>query len=75
MDNQIQVEGGFDYPQTSGYWKYGNNQKHWALRSNIFIRSDFVLHPEIMLDKLYKGEMFIEVPKFRSNLFWELIWF
>ena len=28
-----------------------------------------------MLDKLYKGEMYIEVPKFRSNLFWELIWF
>lgn len=29
----------------------------------------------MVLDKYYKGEVFLEVPKFRTNLFWELIWF
>ena len=34
-----------------------------------------MIHPDLLLDKLYKGEMFMEVPKFRSNIFWELIWY
>jgi len=33
------------------------------------------LHPDLQLDKLYKGEVFLEVPKFRTNVFWELIWY
>ena len=32
-------------------------------------------HPVIKLDTLFNGEMFIEVSKFRSNFFWEFIWF
>ena len=34
-----------------------------------------MLHPEIDLDKFYKGEVFLEIPKFRANVFWQLIWF
>ncbi len=74
LDNQIQTEAGFDFIQTSGYYK-GTSQRHWAFRNNIYFRNDFVLHPEIVLDKYYKGEVFVEVPKFRTNLFWEIIWF
>ena len=53
----------------------GTSQRHWAFRNNIFFRNDFVLHPDISLDKYYKGEVFFEVPKFRTNIFWELIWY
>lgn len=32
-------------------------------------------HPYLQLDKFFTGEAFIEITKFRSNLFWEFIWF
>ena len=78
VDNQIQTEAGFDFIQKSGYFQSGTTtttQRHWGFRNNFFFRNDFVLHPEIVLDKLYKGEMFVEVPKFRTNVFWEFLWF
>jgi hypothetical protein len=61
--------------QTSGFYKNSGTTKAWAFRNNFFIRSDMVLHPEMVLDKFYKGETFIEVPKFRINAFWQIIWF
>ena len=39
------------------------------------MKQDFVLHPELKLDRIYNGEIFAELPKFRSNLFWEFVWF
>ena len=78
IDNQIQTEAGFNFIQKSGYFSTGTTtttQRHWAFRNNFFFRNDFVLHPEIILDKLYKGEIFVDVPKFTANVFWELLWF
>lgn len=72
VDNQVQMEAGFDFIQTSGFKQ---NNKYWSIRNNYFIRQDAVLHPEVVLDKFYKGEMFLEIPKFRANLFWQIIWF
>ena len=75
IDNQEQLEAGFDFIQRTGFLGTQTQQRYWAIRNNIYIRQDAVLHPEIVLDKYYKGEMFLEIPKFRSNVFWEIIWF
>ena len=73
VDNQVQVEAGFDFKQKTDF--KGTNNKYWAIRNNFFIRQDAVLHPEVVLDKYYKGEMFLEIPKFQANIFWQIIWF
>ena len=71
----MQLEAGFDFVQNSGFYKNSGSTKAWSIRNNFFIRQDSVLHPEIELDKLYRGEMYLEIPKFRFNVFWQLIWF
>ena len=74
FDNVVQLEVGWDYIQKAGM--YGaTNQPYWSFRNNYFVRQDFTLHPDLRLDDLYKGEMFIEVPKFRTNIYWQFIWF
>jgi hypothetical protein len=74
LDNQIQLDLGWDFTQRQGY--YGSYSfRQWAFRNNIYMISDFVLHPELQLSSYYMSETFTEIPKFRLNLFWELIWF
>ena len=58
-----------------GYYSPTLNFRHWAFRNNFYFLQEFVLHPELALSQLYTGEVFIEVPKFRTNVFWELVWF
>lgn len=74
LDNVVQLEVGWDFIQKSGM--YGSSsQPYWSFRHNTFVRQDFTFHPDLRLDDLYKGEMFIEVPKFRTNLYSQFIWF
>ena len=69
----MQLVTGWDFTQKQGY--YGSNSfKHWAFRNNYYIRTNFVLRPNVQLSTFYQGESYIEVPQFRSNVFWETIW-
>ena len=74
LDNRIQMDVGFDFAQKQGYYK-DKSFRHWALRNNYYFKQEFVLHPNLKLDTFYNGELFIEMTKFRSNIFWEFIWF
>jgi hypothetical protein len=68
------MDVGWDFTQEQGY--YGSYSfRHWSFRNNWYFLQDFVLHPELQLDQYYQGELYTEVPKFRINVFWELIWF
>ncbi|TNV85477.1 hypothetical protein FGO68_gene3308 [Halteria grandinella] len=74
VDNQVQVEVGFDFAQKQGYYK-DKSVKHWAFRNNYYFKQEFVTHPSIKLDTIFNGELFIELVKFRANVFWEFVWF
>lgn len=74
IDNQIQMDIGFDFVQKQGY--YGTNSfRHWAFRNNYYYKQEFVTHPTLKLDTFYSGENFFTISKFRTNLFWEFVWF
>jgi hypothetical protein len=49
IDNQIQVETGFDFVQKQGYYK-DKSFRHWAVRNNYYFKQEFVLHPALKLD-------------------------
>ena len=74
IDNQIQVELGWDFIQKQGV-QSGQNFRYYTFRNNLYFRQEFVLHPDVELGNIYQGELNIELPKFRSNAFWELKWY
>ena len=76
LDNSIQVSAGFDFIQNVGFNIVAPTVRQTSFRNNFYITTDFVLHPNLLLNGLYKGEVFVEVPKVRTNFFfWELLYF
>lgn len=61
LDNNMQLVSGWDFTQKQGY--YGSQSfKHWAFRNNYYVRTNFVLHPNVQLSTFYQGESYLEVP-------------
>lgn len=68
------MEVGWDFVQKQGDYQ-DKSVKHWAFRNNYYFKQELVMHPDLHLDTLYNGELFLELSKFRFNIFWETIWF
>jgi len=68
------LTAGWNFLQTQGYYStYSFRQS--KMRQNFYITQDFVLHPDLILSTLFSTEMFLQIPKFTLNLFYEFIWF
>lgn len=52
LDNQIELDVGWDFKQRQGY--YGSYSfRQWAFRNDYYVLFDFVLHPELTLSNYY----------------------
>ena len=77
IDNTVTDIIGWEFDQYYGYVIPGSSVsvKHYRMRLSLYFQQEFLLHPALRLGQLYNSEMFIDIPKFRSNAFVEFAWY